>query len=213
VKGVHLHWATEPMHAKLFILFLLTASCFAIARTVGLARRLCRFSKSKRISFENIRDGVTDPNILAEHALSNGFSSEISIEGAPKSDSSTRDTREDSGLRTLQAAHAEFLYLWDMCHANVESLKRLVILILLFSFFVVAYGAFPTWTEMFDNANIAGTIALFRAIDALLARLALGLGVCAILYAIYGLFTGILMRRKASWEHFHSVVQDMLSRV
>jgi hypothetical protein len=108
---------------------------------------------------------------------------------------------QETALRTVEAAESRFLYLWEMCHASVKSIRRMVLLTLLSSALVVVYGAFPTWGDEFNNGTIVGSMALFETADKLFARLALGLSVCVILYAASSFFEGAITRRRTQWKY------------
>jgi hypothetical protein len=69
VYNVHLSWGTEPMHMRLFILYLLAVGCITIVRTMQLVWNLYSLADRKQISSENIRAGTINPDFIAQSAL------------------------------------------------------------------------------------------------------------------------------------------------
>jgi hypothetical protein len=163
-----------------------------------LTWHLYSFSNRKRVSLRDIRDGIIMPELLAESALENRIVCDVPSDHDPETPLPVE--AEATFLRTVQAAENRFLYLWEVCSAEVKSTKRLAVLTLLLSFLVVSYGAFSTFSETYNSANITGTQALIKTGFRLLDRLAHGLLVCTALYGTAILFEGALMRRRNSWR-------------
>ena len=73
--NTHLSWVTEPIHVRLFILYLLVVICITLVRTKKLVWSLYMPGARKQISLDNIRDGTVDANLLAQSALANKLAS------------------------------------------------------------------------------------------------------------------------------------------
>jgi hypothetical protein len=93
----------------------------------------------------------------------------------------------------------KFFNVWGACSAKVQSMKRAVVLTFLLSVLVATDGLRATVLAIADqkafligafNGGLAEALTLF----------ALGILVCAVLYAICGFCEGILVRRKALWN-------------
>ena len=198
-----MHWATEPIHARLFVLFILVVCCVAFVHALRLTYCLFAFGKRTRILLSNILDEATvNADLLAKSALTN------SVSYVASSKTPNRDARPGAGadvaLQRLKAADQRFSYLWEKARTEVTSINKLVVLTLLLSLLVIVYGAFPTWNEEFNNSKVAGFAALFGATDKLLTRLAFGLCASVVLYVISGFFEGVMSRRRAYWNYLRS---------
>jgi hypothetical protein len=206
VEMPSIHFASEPFHSKLFMLYLLIVYGTAVVCSLKLAWSLSSFAARKRIPVRSIVDGEVSADVLARLAFSNRISAEsVSEEGL---DSSTvlPPTREKASLRTLQVAEGRFLYLLGIRQFEVAIMNRLARLTLLLSFLVVAYGASWTWADQFDDNKITGGLALVFTAHLLLWRLALGIFASAVLYAISSIFDLVLTQRLNSWRYLYSRV-------
>jgi small-conductance mechanosensitive channel len=99
-----------------------------------------------------------------------------------------------------QAAEARFQFVWESCHAAVDSIRKLSMLTLLISLLVLAWGMKTTTQEVavqkvlalgFLGGSIAQTLTTFF----------LGILVCVVLYAFTIFYEGTLARRKMDSEH------------
>jgi hypothetical protein len=88
-----------------------------------------------------------------------------------------------------------------MCATRVASLKRLALLTFLLTAFVFV-TLMANLLAQVGTERIVGTGFLAGRIAESLAPLALGILVCAVLYATCGFFEGVLQRRRASWNYF-----------
>jgi len=111
-------------------------------------------------------------------------------------------------LQAIRAAEARFRYLWEMCDADVRALKRLARLTLLLAFVVIVHGAFPTFRDHYEDKDVVGAYAAFVTLKLLFARLAAGMSVCALLYAVSNVFETALMRRQASWRFMLACIEN-----
>jgi len=98
-------------------------------------------------------------------------------------------------------AESRSQYLWELCDADVKSIKGMAVLTTLLSLVVLTHGAFPTWSYEFNNSKITGDMALIYAGEELLARLTLGLLLSAILYGASSFLEGVMLRRRAYWKY------------
>jgi hypothetical protein len=101
----------------------------------------------------------------------------------------------------IRQVDCRFLYLWEMCATRVASLKRLALLTFLLTAFVFV-TLMANLLAQVGTERIVGTGFLAGRIAESLAPLALGVLVCAVLYATCGFFEGVLQRRRASWNYF-----------
>jgi ABC-type molybdate transport system permease subunit len=111
----------------------------------------------------------------------------------------TTDQEKDAA-RLREAAKMRFEYLWSTLYTSVESIKRLSVLTLLTTLFLISYGAVPTFEANFSNKQATGSFALYQTVAALLNRFAFGIMLTAIFYLLYSLFMTALMKRRATWN-------------
>jgi hypothetical protein len=109
-----------------------------------------------------------------------------------------RDFRRGSFL--VRRGEKEFLHAWETCSAKIKSMKRLVFFTLLLSVLVAVQLLRVTLMQIvalktFEVAAFAGGVA------EVLTVFALGILTCTALYAGCGLYEGILLRRRAAWNH------------
>jgi hypothetical protein len=180
---------------------------------VELAWRFCRFSRTGRISFDCIRDEAITPDALAKSALRG----ELLLRDSEARNAKANDPLDGSSNRkaveVLKLGDASFMRIIEMTCAKLASIKRMAILTALVSLLTIVSGAYPTWEAAYDNSNISGAVALFHAGDVLLNRVALGLSVCTLMYAVHSFFAGLLAGRKLNWKDFYSDAQAKLSQL
>jgi hypothetical protein len=201
-----LRWAIEPWYMRVFLLYLFAAICILAVRSLRVAWRLGVFPRRNRISFQNVRDDAMNAKLLAESALSNRFFCKLVTD----SDIAVKSGDKKALLCTIQTARSRFLYLWELCCAEVGSIKRLLLLTLLLSSVVVLGDIQMTFTDAFENRT-TGVVALFMAIAELLRRFSLGLFVCTIFFAISGFLEGTLVRRRIHWNYLCTRWKNILT--
>jgi hypothetical protein len=175
------NWAIEPLHVRLFVLYLLGAGCFTLWRSVNLMRRLFSIDRVTKAALRN----------------------DVSLGPRPGERSSSTEPKTVGSVdvfRREQAAECEFSVLSEACDADIASINRLVTLTLYLSLLVVVYGAFPTWADEFNNSKVTGNMALHSAVEKLFARFTLGLSTSILLYAASSFFVGNLARRRIKWK-------------
>jgi hypothetical protein len=94
---------------------------------------------------------------------------------------------------------------WEACWAKVQSIRRLVVLTFLLSLLLAAYQTAKILIELSIQKFFAAG-AFGGGMAEVLSLFALGMLGCAILYVVFGLFEGILLRRRASWSDSHGQV-------
>lgn len=205
-----MRWTTEPLYARLFILFLLVSAGVAIGWSLKLSFRLIQLSKHGRVTLTAVLSGAVQADTLAKLAITGGIFCEDS--GDKGTDVGTREADKLAVNHTLSVANVKFQYLWELSEAGVASIEQIVRLTLLLTLLVSTFGAYPTWSSAFENNNITGMAALFVAGDLLLARISLGLGVGSLIYVLSVLLRRVLSNRMAKWKFFYQQVQCELSR-
>jgi len=181
----------------MFLVFLFAAWCVALARSVKLAHTLYGLSR-RRVSLGQVVVGDSSEDTIASLALTGR------IRGNEPNEREGGAESRRGGL--LHLADSRFRYRWDECYAIAMWIKNLAILTLILSFAVVAYGFYPTWLYEFNDTNVPGSLALFRAVTLLSRRAAFGTVSSAAFYAVGIFFEGALRRRKAGWKRLHSQV-------
>jgi len=91
---------------------------------------------------------------------------------------------------------AEFLKELALCSLKISAMKRAVVLTLILSALVPIGGAIRILRGV-STEKSTGPAALAGASVEVLIPFAIGISVCAALYAVYSIFEGILARRKA----------------
>ncbi len=104
------------------------------------------------------------------------------------------------GSVLMRSGENEFLYAWETCSAKIQSMKRLVFFTLLLSVLVAVYRLRTTLTQLVAQKAF-GVGAFGGTVVEVLTLFALGILVCALLYAPCGLCEGMLLRRRAAWNH------------
>jgi len=194
-------WVLEPPYARLFYEFLLVVCAMTLVRAARLVSALFSLGR-QRLSIVEVFAQPVDPDRLARAALANAISC----------DGSAPHAVDAAGVHsTLVIAHARFEYLWSVADARVHATKGLLRLTLLVSLTMTVFTAYPEYYDAFNNRNVSGSIALFNAGELLLARLAIGLGVCVALCATCLFFEGKLIRRRSYWRLFYKTALNALN--
>jgi hypothetical protein len=206
MSNIGWHWSAEPMHAKLFLLCLVGICVAASVLGVRLVRCLKSFTFHKKLPIESVLKGGVDSHSLPRLVLSN----RVSITPWSDREADSNRTRLSligtTGFAALRDADSEFYYLFGSRHAEVVLTRRLAVLTVILSFFTATYGGFSTWASRFSESNVTGYEAFLVAIQILLSRLALGLGVSAVLWAASSFFELLLEDRLVKWKYLFSRV-------
>ncbi|HEV7219924.1 MAG TPA: hypothetical protein VGN39_13710 [Terriglobales bacterium] len=180
----------HPWEDRIFVLYLVIALAISLVKWVSLGRQLWAFSISRLLSLQQHGTSSERAELLARSGLANKLPNEavakVSAEDRPA---------------MLQQAESRFLFLWEMCSVKVESLKRLVILTLLLSIFVFVSLTIQFLTDL-TISKATGIAVITGSIAESLTPFSLGILACAVLYAVYGFYRGVLTRRIASWHYF-----------
>ena len=194
-----LGWAYEyrpPLEEKLFFLYLLWMVVLSAANSVSLVHQLWWFSRDRRTLPSALGGKDRRADVLATTALTNRLSSDSLI-----GSSQPVDKNDDSRSQILQEADRRFSYVWEMCAAKIRSAKRHVLLTLLLSVLVLAYGATNISRQIAIDKRV-GIGSFSGSVAELLMQVALGISVCAAIYAVFNVFENALVRRKAAWNYF-----------
>lgn len=199
--GWSVNEARLPWEIRLYFLYLLVVAGVSIARALSLARQFWRFTARRRASPMASDTEAVRADRLATLALSRPFWLDAS-DPASIFPSILPDQPEDRAafLRVLQRAENKFSYISEICAAKVGSLKKLAVLTLLVSAFVLVYGATRILTEI-TTLKGAPIGLLSGSIAEVLVPLA-GIFISAVLYAVYVAYEGALNRRRARWRYF-----------
>jgi hypothetical protein len=196
----------RPWEYRIFVLYSVIVLVILLVKWAGLGRQLWSFSISRRLSLRKHGSSIEKVELLARSGLANKLPNEAV------------DKAWTEGARptVLEQAESRFLFLWEMCSVKVASLKQLVILTLLLSIFVLVSLTIRFLTDLCISKT-AGIALVTGSMAELLTPFSLGILVCAVLYAVYGFYQGVLMRRMASWKYFcrtanMNVQQDQLER-
>jgi hypothetical protein len=211
-KGIWLFLLTfaEPYTGLLVALLAVT-----VVRAGLWSRRLFGGMFRHRTRVGCVLDGSVSPDGLARAALGNLVSNDApSPERVARLRAGSR-VELDAALRTLRAADARFDYLWRRLAIGVSSTRGLWHLALIAAAIITAYGCFPHF-EYFvvdgaRGASSARLTALYEGGKWVMARLALGLGVAAVLAVLAMVFDGVLQHRLASWKYLYAKTRDALS--
>ncbi len=207
--NMHSNSILEPIYARLFLLYLFYLACFVAVRTSKLAWRLY-FFRPHRIPSNDKSDSQSDSIVLARSTLARRTISgeRLNIRAAGNAGHPLDAKSKEGSSSTMSAADTEFVFLWEQCYADIKSMKRLASFTLLLSILLFVYGAFPTWSYEFNNANITGSAALVEASIILLKRLSLGVGACTAVYGVSSFLEIVALRRMALWKYLRSRYTD-----
>jgi hypothetical protein len=207
----HLSWGAQPTIVRLVLLGQLALVLISVVRFAKSAGRLYRYS-GERILPESVFKGETDPNLLAGSALAGRVPSKTVQGSRANPEPSGGSPSEAKALGILRAAECRFLYLWERCHADVESAKRASLLIFLLSLVMVAFAPAPIYFGCWNNSKLTGSTCMFRTVWHLLVLLGLGWSCCAALYFASSFVERALAYRKSGWEYFCGTMRNELSR-
>jgi hypothetical protein len=175
---------TLPWEAKFLILYLLVVLGVWLVKSGKLTRQFWSLSTRKWLPLQKVIIAGEDVNLLAASGLVNRLPNNASVSPT-----------------CIRQVDCRFLYLWEMCATRVASLKRLALLTFLLTVFVFV-TLMANLLAQVGTEKIVGTGFLAGRVAESLAPLALGILVCAVLYATCGFFEGVLQRRRASWNYF-----------
>jgi len=197
-----LGWAYEyrpPLEEKLFFLYLLWMVVLSVAKSVSLAHQLWWFSRDRQILPSALGGKDRGADVLATAALTNRLSSDPALIGSSQPVDKNDDSRSRSQI--LQEADRRLSYAWEICAAKIRSTKRHIRLTLLLSVLVLAYGATNISRQIAIDKRV-GIGSFSSSVAELLMQVALGISVCAAIYAVFNPFENALVRRKAAWKYF-----------
>jgi biopolymer transport protein ExbB/TolQ len=181
----------RPWEYRIFVLYSGIVLLISLVKWVSLGRQLWSFSISRRLSLQQHGTSNEKAELLARSGLANKLPNEAVAKAWAERDP----------LTLLQEAESRFLFLWEMCSAKVASLKRLGILTSLLSVLVFVSLTIRFLTDL-TISKATGIAVITGSIAESLVPFSLGILVSAVLYAIYGFFQGVLIRRMASWNYF-----------
>ena len=188
-------WQREPVLGKCFVLVAFTIVGFAAVRFMRLAGKLCSYSGDS-LSPERITTGDIEADVLAKYALSHR--TPLNSASEDKSEFTDRAAR----LNQLSLGECQFVYLSEICAADVESTKQSAWLMLLLSLLTIASRAMPTFESNFNDANVSAWYALHETFNQLLTVFGSELSACAMIYILSGFFERKLRIRRAEWNYF-----------
>ncbi len=173
-----------PWEGKFLILYLLVVLGMWMVRSGKLMWKFWSLSTRKWAPLPNVNIAGEDVDLLAASGLVNRLPDNASVSPT-----------------CIRQADCRFLHRWEMCAIRVASLKRLALLTFLLTAFVFVTLMANLLAEV-GTEKIVGTGFLAGSIAESLVPLALGILVCAVLYATHDFFEGVLQRRRASWNYF-----------
>jgi hypothetical protein len=115
-------------------------------------------------------------------------------------------------LSMLRSAEGKFLYLWEGCHADVESAKRSSVLMVLLSVITVAYGTSSMYTLSCTDRDVTLVTCSLEAVDRLLVTLAVDVSLCTVLYFLSSLVERTLASRRICWKYFCYRLEHQLEK-
>lgn len=181
---------TLPWEAKFLILYLLVVLGVCLVKSGRLTRQFWSLSTRKWLPLQKATIASEDVRLLAASGLVNRLPNNAKV--CPS---------------CIPQVDCRFLYLWEMCATRVASLKRLALLTFLLTVFVFV-TLMANLLAGVGIEKIVGTGFLAGRIAESLAPLALGILVCAVLYATHCFFEGVLQRRRASWNYFCATARN-----
>jgi hypothetical protein len=181
---------SPTMPERLFVLFLFIAICIILVRVIKLAWRLWSF-RSKR---DFIADGTSSADEIAKAVLRGMFKIDSPI-------------IQDKSISIVDSVETIFMYLWEISHTKVQSMKTMAWLTIILSLGVAALGSINICTGFTteETAGIAAGAASAREVFRLLAS---GLFVSAFFYALSLLFEGTLACRRIDWSYLRAKLKD-----
>lgn len=187
-------YTTPPWYVKVYILYLLVFLGASFVRSILLARSVWS-PRERQLSSQD----HGEPNVLAKVALQGSLAYAPAQNGgqlpvAPAEDSSLGD-------RALDRADARFTFLWQLSNGRVRSMKRGVLLTLLFGVLVTVVRVENVLYGISMQKSTSQTV-IGASLAEVFTALAPGLLVCLLVYAASSLFEGVLARRRAHWTYF-----------
>lgn len=213
MHSILVNWSVEPTHVRLFVIYVVAVGCFVAVRSIQLARRLYRPPGAESLTVEAFLDSGATTDRIATAALSGGIRCKSNVQRRDTQQNECQIATTEESTQRFQEVESEFLTRLEVCEADLASMRRLVPLTIGLSIFVVVYGAFPTWTDEFNNSRLTGNVAACMASERLFARFAIGLGVSIFIYTAYSFFTGTLSRRRIHWKQLCGTSQRTFRRI
>ncbi len=176
-----------PWQSRFLALYLLAALGVGLAKSISLAEHLWWFWPRRFGFHQDTDEDSMKANRLATSALANRKWS--------------RQPDFSLSLRQVQLAETVFRYRQELCSAEIGSLERLALLTLLLSTFALVTLAIELLSRI-SLSKSYGIAAFLGGMAQALTPLALGVFVCAVLYAVASWHEGMLARRRASWNYF-----------
>jgi hypothetical protein len=202
----HFTWAAQPTHVRIFLLYLMAITFWAVWVSFRLIRRLQSVGGPKTVSIQILSNGEFTSFDLAEFALQNR-NRYVELEKPPLA--TEHGSRKGESDVVLHLADSYFRYLWGTLSIHVYTLKRVAFLTGLFSIWIIVYGAFPTFWDFRNNSSLLPSDCLVLTLEQLCGRFALGMFISVSLYAVSVFFSQTLASRNSLWTYYHRlVVQD-----
>ena len=101
----------------------------------------------------------------------------------------------------------EFLNAWETCSNKIQSMKRLVVITLLWTTLIATLLLGRTLVVVVEQ-KVFGPAALGGGVAEVLTVFALGIFVCAVLYTACASYEGALLRRRESWNRARAITQN-----
>jgi hypothetical protein len=163
-----------------------------LVKSILLARHLWWFSLRRRISPAKPDDDSAQAERLAKSALSNRkWSAKCQRSLTP---------------RALQLADIKFLYRWDMCSAEVGSLKGLMVQTILVSTLATLWLTTSLLMKIASQKSHSAPVIAGGMAEAF-APLVYAAFLCFMFYAASNWYRGMLARRRIAWNHFLALVR------
>ena len=183
-----------PWEIRFLVSYLLAVSIITVVKSVIWAQQLGLFSNSKRTLLSASNDEDTKANLLAASALANRVPGEISK--AIHESSLAGDMSQ-----VLTKAEHHFLYKWEIFCVEINSLCKLSNLTYLLSLSVLLYRIMTILEKVSIQKALSAGAAAGGLMQALMP-FAMGVFVCAVLYAVWSFYGSVLERRRAAWQYF-----------
>lgn len=208
---IHLLWTSQSTDVRFIVLGVFAVVAILLVRSVRLARMLYKDS-GEPLSPKEVVEGAVDPCLLAKSGLTNRMRRGcVPQEGGGPESSRERGRREEA-LNTLRTAERTFLYLWELCYTDMESIRSASALALMLSFAMVVYGAYPTFQGFSNESRLSIDECLQFTFFQQSTRLGVMMLVCTMLYMVSLAFKRVLKRRKICWQYFCARVENDLPR-
>ena len=177
-----------PEKLLLFLLFI--AVCIVLVRMIKLTWQIWSFQKKQEFPSKS-----SNVEAIAKAVLKGTFKREpINVHG--------------ESVQQTDCVDSRFFYLWETCHAKIQSTKTLAALTAILAFFVAVLGCiefynFSVFIILHPEAHATG-IDLWGKIS----LLAIGLFVSALFYTISLLFEETLARRRRDWNYLKARIKE-----